>query len=55
MILPVRFLPLLRDDRLSIIGQCSGKRLTKCGTTTYYDVQFMKINDKRLPNVSPMQ
>ena len=55
MTLPKRFLPLLRDDRLPIIGRYSGKRQTKCGTKTYYDVQFMRTNDKRLQNVSLMQ
>ena len=55
MKLPKRFLPLLKDDRLPIIGGYSGKRQTKCGTKTYYNVQFMKTNDKRLQNVSLMQ
>ena len=55
MILPKRFLPLLRDDRLSITERYSGKRQTKFGTKTYYNLQLMKINDKRLQNVSLMQ
>ena len=55
MILPRRFLPLLKDDWLPIIGRFSGMLQTKCGTKTYYDVQFMKTNDKRLQNVSLMQ
>ena len=55
MILLRRFLPLLKDDRLPIIGWYSGMRQTKCGTKTYYDVQFMKTNDKRLQNVSLLQ
>ena len=55
MILHKRFLPLLRDDRLPIIGRYSGKRQTKCGAKTYYDVQFMKTNDKRIQNASLLQ
>ena len=55
MILPGRFLPLLKGDRLPIIGWYSRMRQTKCGTKTYYDVQFMKTNDKRLQKVSMMQ
>ena len=54
MILPGRFLPLLKDDRLPIIGRYMGMRQTKCGARIYYDVQFMKTNDKRLQNVSMM-
>ena len=55
MILPRRFLPLLRDNRLPIIGRYSGKLQNKCGTKTYYDAQFMKTNNKRLQNVCLMQ
>ena len=39
MILPGRFLPLLQDDRLPIIGRYSGMQQTKCGTKTYYEVR----------------
>ena len=55
MILPKRFLPLLKEVKLTNIERYSGKRQTKCGTRTYYDVQYMKANDKRLQNVSLMQ
>ena len=34
MILPGRFLPLLKDERLPINGRYSGIRLTKCGART---------------------
>ena len=55
MILPRRFLPLLKDDRLPIVGRYSGMRQKKCGTKRYYDVKFMKTNGKRLQNVTLMQ
>ena len=55
MILPKRFLPQLKGDKLTVIGRYSGKRHTKCGTKMYHDVQFMKSNDTMLQNVSLMQ
>ena len=55
MILPRRFLPLLKDDRLPIVGRYSGMRQKKCGTKSYYNFQFMKTNGKRLQNVTLMQ
>ena len=54
MILPRRFHLLLKGDRLPIIIRYSGKLQTKCGTKTYYNVQFIKTNNK-LQNVSLMQ
>ena len=55
LILPGRFLPLLKPERLPIIGRYSGMRQTKCGNKSYYDVQFMRTSDKRLQNVSMMR
>ena len=54
MILPKRFLPQLKGDRLPVIGRYIGRRHTKCGTKTYHDVQFVKPNDRRLQNISLM-
>ena len=34
MILPKRFLPQLKGDRLPVIGRYIGRRHTKCGTKT---------------------
>ena len=52
MILPRRFLPLLKEDRLPIIRRYSGKWQRKCGTKIYYDVQF--IENQRGFKMSPL-
>ena len=55
LILPGRFAPQLKADRLPLMGRYSGKKTTKCGKREYHDVHFMKANDKRIQNVCLQQ